>query len=59
MRRQLGRSVGALITESYEMRRVADYDPQASFPEHVVTAKMKAIRTHVLWICRESRKVLR
>ncbi|GEM_PF-2674783 len=41
------------------MRRVADYDPQASFPEHVVTAKMKAIRTHVLWICRESRKVLR
>jgi uncharacterized protein (UPF0332 family) len=57
--RLLGKSFGWLVSDLYELRRVADYEVGWAASFQIVEAKLKLARTNVLWACAEAQKKLR
>ncbi len=57
--RLLGKPFGRLVSDLYELRRVADYEAGWVANRQVVDAKLKVARTNVLWACTEARKNLK
>jgi len=57
--RLLGKPFGRLVSDLYELRRVADYEAGWAVVLQIVEPKLKLARTNVLWACTEAQKNLK
>jgi len=57
--RLLGKPFGRLVTDLYELRRVADYRADSTVVLQIVEPKLKLARTNVLWAWAEAQKNLK
>jgi uncharacterized protein (UPF0332 family) len=54
--RLLGKPFGRLVSDLYELRRVADYGAGWTVVLQIIEPKLKLARTNVLWACTEAQK---
>ncbi len=59
VQRLLGKPFGRLVSDLYELRRVADYEAEWTGILQFVEAKLKVARTNVRWACAEAQKNLK
>jgi uncharacterized protein (UPF0332 family) len=56
--RRLGSNFAQFMTDMYELRRFADYDPAWMLVRYLNEAKLKTASANVAWACDEAEKKL-